>query len=34
MSSCGMDKEVLYGMCWKEVKAKVEDRVLFVLVIR
>jgi hypothetical protein len=29
-----MDKEVLYGMCWKEVKAKVEDRVLFVLVIR
>jgi hypothetical protein len=27
MSSCGMHKEVLYGMCWKELKAKVKDRV-------
>jgi hypothetical protein len=24
-----MHKEVLYGMCWKELKAKVKDRVFF-----
>jgi hypothetical protein len=29
-----MHKEVLYGMCWKELKAKVKDMVLFLLVIR
>jgi hypothetical protein len=29
-----MHKEVLYGMCWKELKAKVKDRVLFLPVIR
>jgi hypothetical protein len=34
MSSCGMNEEVLYGMCWKELKAKVKDRVLFFPVIR
>jgi hypothetical protein len=22
-----MHEEVLYGMCWKELKAKVEDRI-------
>jgi hypothetical protein len=34
MSSCGMNEEVLYGMCWKELKAKVKDRVLYMPVIR
>jgi hypothetical protein len=29
-----MNEEVLYGMCWKELKAKVKDRVLFLPVIR
>jgi hypothetical protein len=34
MNSCGMNEEVLYGMCWKELKAKVKDRVLFLPAIR
>jgi hypothetical protein len=29
-----MHKEVLYGMSWKELKAKLKDRVLFLPVIR
>jgi hypothetical protein len=29
-----MNEKVLYGMCWKELKAKVKDRVLFSPVIR
>jgi hypothetical protein len=29
MRSCGMNEKVLYGMCWKELKTKVKDRVLF-----
>jgi hypothetical protein len=29
-----MNEEVLYGLCWKELKAKVKDRVLFLPVIR
>jgi hypothetical protein len=29
-----MNEEVLYGMCWKELKAKVKDRILFLPVIR
>jgi hypothetical protein len=29
-----MHKEVLYGMCWKELKANVKDRVLFLPDIR
>jgi hypothetical protein len=29
-----MNEKVLHGMCWKEHKAKVKDRVLFLLVIR
>jgi hypothetical protein len=24
-----MNEEVLYGICWKELKAKVKDRFLF-----
>jgi hypothetical protein len=34
MSSCGMNEEVLYGMCWKELKAKAKHRVLFLPIIR
>jgi hypothetical protein len=34
MSSCGMNEKVLYGLCCKELKAKVKDRVLFLPVIR
>jgi hypothetical protein len=33
MRSCGIN-EVLYDVCWKELKAKVKDRVLFLPVIR
>jgi hypothetical protein len=29
-----MNEKVLYGMCWKELKAKVKYRVLFLPVIR
>jgi hypothetical protein len=29
-----MNEKVLYGLCWKELKAKVKDRVLFLPVIR
>jgi hypothetical protein len=29
-----MNEKVLYGMCWKELKVKVKDRVLFLSVIR
>jgi hypothetical protein len=29
-----MNDKVLYDMCWKEFKAKVKDRVLFLPVIR
>jgi hypothetical protein len=29
-----MNEKVMYGMCWKELKAKVKDRVLFLPVIR
>jgi hypothetical protein len=29
-----MNEEFLYGICWKELKAKVKDRVLFLPVIR
>jgi hypothetical protein len=29
MRSCGINEKVLYDMCWKELKAKVKDRVLF-----
>jgi hypothetical protein len=29
-----MNKKILYGMYWKELKAKVQDRVLFLPVIR
>jgi hypothetical protein len=29
-----MNEKVLYGMCWKELKANVKDRVLFLPVIR
>jgi hypothetical protein len=29
-----MNEEVLYGTCWKELKAKVKDRILFLPVIR
>jgi hypothetical protein len=29
-----MNEKVLYGMCWKELKAKIKDRVLFLSVIR
>jgi hypothetical protein len=28
-----MNEEVLYGMCWKELKVKVKDMVLFLPVI-
>jgi hypothetical protein len=34
MRSCGMNVKVLYGLCLKELKAKVKDRVLFLPVIR
>jgi hypothetical protein len=34
MSSCSMNEEVPYGICWKELKAKVKGRVLFLPVIR
>jgi hypothetical protein len=34
MRSCGINEKVLYDMCWKELKAKVKDRVLFLTVIR
>jgi hypothetical protein len=29
-----MNEKVLYDVCWKELKAKVKDRVLFLPVIR
>jgi hypothetical protein len=29
-----MNEKVLYRLCWKELKTKVKDRVLFLLVIR
>jgi hypothetical protein len=29
-----MNEKVLYGLCWKELKAKVKDRVLFLPAIR
>jgi hypothetical protein len=29
-----MNEKILYGTCWKELKAKVKDRVLFLPVIR
>jgi hypothetical protein len=29
-----MNEEALYGICWKELKAKVKDMVLFLPVIR
>jgi hypothetical protein len=29
-----MNEKVLYGLCWKELKAKVKDRVLFLPVIK
>jgi hypothetical protein len=32
--SCGMNERVLYGLCWKELKAKVKYRVLLLPVIR
>jgi hypothetical protein len=34
MRSCGINEKVLYDVCWKELKAKVNDRVLFLPVIR
>jgi hypothetical protein len=34
MRSCGINEKVLYDVCWKELKAKVKDRVLFLPVIR
>jgi hypothetical protein len=34
MRSCGINEKVLYVVCWKELKAKVKDRVLFLPVIR
>jgi hypothetical protein len=34
MRSCGINEKILYDVCWKELKAKVKDRVLFLLVIR
>jgi hypothetical protein len=34
MRSCGINEKVLHGMCWKELKAKVKNRVLFLRVIR
>jgi hypothetical protein len=29
MRSCGINEKVLYGLCWKELKAKVKDMVFF-----
>jgi hypothetical protein len=29
-----MNEKILYDLCWKELKAKVKDRVLFLPVIR
>jgi hypothetical protein len=34
MRSCGINEKILYDMCWKELKAKVKARVLFLPVIR
>jgi hypothetical protein len=34
MRSCGINEKVLYGKCWKELKAMAKDRVLFLPVIR
>jgi hypothetical protein len=34
MRSCGLNEKILFDMCWKELKAKVKDRVLFLPVIR
>jgi hypothetical protein len=34
MRSSGINEKVLYDMCWKELKAKEKDRVLFLPVIR
>jgi hypothetical protein len=34
MRSCGINEKVLYDLCWKELKVKVKDRVLFLPVIR
>jgi hypothetical protein len=29
-----MNEKILYDLCWKELKAKVKDRVLFLPIIR
>jgi hypothetical protein len=34
MRSCGIHEKVLDDLCWKELKAKVKDRALFLPVIR
>jgi hypothetical protein len=34
MRSCGLNEKVLYDVCWKELKEKVKDRVLFLPIIR
>jgi hypothetical protein len=34
MRSCGILEKVLDDLCWKGLKAKVKDRVLFLPVIR
>jgi hypothetical protein len=34
MRSCGINEKILYDVCWKELKAKVKDRVLLLPVIR
>jgi hypothetical protein len=34
MRSCGIHGKVLVDLCWKELKAKVKYRVLFLPVIR
>jgi hypothetical protein len=34
MSSCGVYEKVLDDLCWKGLKAKVKDSVLFLPVIR
>jgi hypothetical protein len=34
MRSCGINEKILYDVCWKKLKAKVNDRVLFLPVMR
>jgi hypothetical protein len=32
MRSCGINEKVLYGLCWKELKAKVKDMVFLPII--